>query len=529
MPARFRRAGKQLPTEWGADELNRMFASARTMEGDVAGIPARLWWPALLAVILDTGAAPPDVLAAGKADYDRTRGTLTLGLLVYRLHPLTIEALDLIVRHDHDRLLPWPWDNGRSPFYILLRRMKHLLFRVDLPYNRTNMFERLRVTARRNSDVMAELDLSAEVRFRKGKPRLPRARDRRRWNNNGLKRTEAERSPAGNGVQGADPSPKTAPPALYRLQAARPTDTLAEFLEHRYIPVKLAGASASSLYQHRRTVAKFGWYLGCEPTFAQLTDDHVEGFLAWLKAAGTRRNVTCNGYIVVLLAQWRFAWKKRKVDELPRDVTLLKVPKHLPRAWTLEELSRILQAAAETGGDVCGIPAKLWWPAQILTFYYSGLRLDALMRLQSTDLDSQTGILSVPAELQKQYTEQVFKLPPDVVDAVLALGPLDAREWLFPWPYDDDGHYETLRKHYRRIISRTDLPTGRCDLFHKLRRTSASHLAAATDKKTAQEHLGHSHPSVTDRYLDPRITRRVHASDVMERPQWRVVQDDDAA
>ena len=33
---------------WPIDDLNHLFASARRMPGEVAGIPARRWWPALL-------------------------------------------------------------------------------------------------------------------------------------------------------------------------------------------------------------------------------------------------------------------------------------------------------------------------------------------------------------------------------------------------------------------------------------------------------------------------------------------------
>jgi hypothetical protein len=91
-----------MPQVWTIDELNRLLASARNMPGDVAGVPARKWWPAFLLTLLDTAARNRDLLSAAKTAYDQ--GRLSLGLLIYDLHPLTMEAIDAIRWHEHERL-----------------------------------------------------------------------------------------------------------------------------------------------------------------------------------------------------------------------------------------------------------------------------------------------------------------------------------------------------------------------------------------------------------------------------------------
>ncbi len=287
MPKRVTRAGMHAPKEWDTAELNRLLASARSMPGDVGDIPARLWFPALLLTTLDTIASPRELLAAPQAAYNHTHGTLALGLLIYELHPPALEAIDTIRRHDHAELFPWPWDNPAGPHFMLYRRMKELLYRAGLPYNRTALFERLRVTARRRPDVLGEIGLSQPAALREGKPRLPRARDKRRW-------TEPIPHPGipSPAVTVSAETVRAPEPDLVRLSPAHHERLLSTFLEETYIPLRMADCVEASIAGHRMAVDKFSWFLGSEATFAHFTDDHLERFLPWLKATGSRENVT---------------------------------------------------------------------------------------------------------------------------------------------------------------------------------------------------------------------------------------------
>jgi len=292
---------------------------------------------------------------------------------------------------------------------------------------------------------------------------------------------------------------------------------LIHFFETTYRPQRLADATEQCAIQYRTTMERFSWYLGHDATIHNLTDDTMEKFLAWLKAGG-RANATCNGYRAHLLALWKQAWRKRLRDDLPRDVAKYKAAKRIPEAWSADEVARILNAAKEAPGSIGGIPACEWWPALLLTLYDTGLRIAALMKLKRSDLNSDRW-LSVPSEVQKQNADQVFRLHPETMDAIDATDRVHRTE-LFPWPFDGDGNFRILAKHYRQILRRAGLPDGPRDLFHKLRRTSATAVCDAFDEQAAKKHLGHSSLTVTRRYIDPRLVRSTHgAADAIQRPR----------
>jgi hypothetical protein len=104
------------------------------------------------------------------------------------------------------------------------------------------------------------------------------------------------------------------------------------------------------------------------------------------------------------------------------------------------------------------------------------------------------------APVVREAIEQLIDLDPD-------------REFLFPWPYDlpkpiagtnkTKRSWRTLWSHYRRILKRAGLPVTRGDLFHRLRKTTITHIAAASDQENARKAGGHSSLKVTSRYIDP--------------------------
>ncbi len=482
---------RQKKTPWLPCELNQLLGSARTMPGDVAGIPSRQWWPALLLTLLDTGSSASELLDTPKSAYSARRGELAIGLFKYRLHPLAIEAIAAILHHPYENLIPW-----KSAKSILYRRMKHLLFRAGLPHVADNLFERLRVTSRDSINVLSRVNLSLPFKPRAGKPHFSRANDLRRLEN----KTSNEKVKFAKGAKRQKTVADTQPDQLIRITIDTPRNLL-RFTNESYIPQRLADAKEDVANHLRRIVNRFSLFLACDATFDHLEEDIVERFFAWLKQLGSLENITIVRERGRLLALWRHAWRKKHVAELPRDITKLTIPKRVPTAWSLDEMRAILKAAGEVEGDVCGIPANLFWPALILALYCTGLRIGALMKARTSDLDIESRWLKIPAEIQKQNADQVFRLPAETVDAIIATN-LDGRERLFPWPYDPTGS-KVLTRHYRKILQTAGLSDGRRDLFHKLRRTSATAVSNALGRQAAQEHLGHSSMSVTERYIDP--------------------------
>jgi integrase len=83
-----------------------------------------------------------------------------------------------------------------------------------------------------------------------------------------------------------------------------------------------------------------------------------------------------------------------------------------------------------------------------------------------------------------------------------------------------------LRKRWKVITTRAGLGCDSEVSFHALRRSFASHLAAAGGD--AREGLGHASEAVTRKYLDPRVTNAGKAADWQMLPKiWEPRTDED--
>ncbi len=304
---------------------------------------------------------------------------------------------------------------------------------------------------------------------------------------------------------------------IYLLSVPPGMLTVRAFYEERYRPIRHCRASAETIRKYRTTLNLLDRFSLCDCTIAALSDDFVEEFMAWLLPGRVPKTV--NVQRGNLLAIWRHAWRKGEIAELPRDVMEIDEPKQIAEAWSTDELTKMLRAAAVIGGDICGIPAHLYWPALILTLYDTGLRIGALMATPVSAFNAPDRWLFVSHERQKHRADQVIRLHPDTVAAILKTAP-PGRELLFPWRWGEWDRHRLLRAELRVILKLAGLPTESSDMFHKFRKTNATYFADATNEREAQRQLGHSSVSVTRRYLDQRKMRNVvHAADVITRPK----------
>jgi integrase len=309
-------------------------------------------------------------------------------------------------------------------------------------------------------------------------------------------------------------SPDKTPVVLISNNGPR---TLRAFFDSTYWPRRESFCKASAKYDYTAVINNLNAYCACEVTLDQLSDDLLERFAAFRLKAG-RAIPTVNKDLVVLAALWRYAFRKRKVDDQPRDVEKIRELKRLPEAWSLQQFGKILDAAATEPGTttICDAPASLFWPALLLTLYDTGLRVSALLSLSIHNLDGQRGWLTVPAEVQKQKASQAFPLDTRTLELLLRLPRETDR--LFPVPWKDP--LPNLQRWYRTILQRAGLPSGKRDLFQKIRRTNATQTAVSGGEDAAQKQLGHSSLSLTRRnYIDPRFLDRTQLVEI-ERPNW---------
>ena len=115
------------------------------------------------------------------------------------------------------------------------------------------------------------------------------------------------------------------------------------------------------------------------------------------------------------------------------------------------------------------------------------------------------------AEEQKQNVDQIFRLSDSTVETLKRIYDPN-RPAIWPWPYC----YHQLWIQFRRIVEGAGLKAGKShDLFHRIRRSSLSAIAAH-DLELARQQAGHSTSRITQRhYIDPRIAHQRSAIDVL--------------
>lgn len=286
--------------------------------------------------------------------------------------------------------------------------------------------------------------------------------------------------------------------------------TLRDVYLSLYLPLRLRGKSEACKKQYVINLDAFGRFLGRVPVLSDLNDDTVGQFFASIVERGMSP-ATANKARNHILALWRLAARKRLVEEFP-DVAKITEPKRTPMAWTPEDLAKLWTALQATEGTISGMPANSWWMALHHLLWWSAERIGAVLQLRWTDFDFESGWLNIPAQFRKFGLSDKATHFPDAAIEALANIRAPERDVILPWPKDRS----LIWQDYKKILKRAGLPFDRKSMFHRMRKSAASHFEAAGGNATAL--LGHSSRSVTMAYLDPRIVPSVQTSAMLFTP-----------
>ncbi len=278
---------------------------------------------------------------------------------------------------------------------------------------------------------------------------------------------------------------------------------LREFFDTIYIPLKLRGRSQETVRLYRLSLKSFDLTLGRAATMQDLTDLHLARHLGRVSAKG-RAAATINKDRAQLLAIWRFACQRGYLSVWPNVPAEIE-PKRTPQAWLPDELLRIQHAIRQEDGYIGGCPASDFWNALFLVILDTAERIGAVMKIEWSQL--QNHWITVPAEHRKgKRRDRQYPLSPETVEALGKIPRLDKR--VFCWPYNK--HF--LWGKWGNILKRAGVSDDRKSKFHRLRRTVASACDAMDIDPQAV--LDHKDRSVTEMYLDPRISKQVSAAGV---------------
>lgn len=294
-----------------------------------------------------------------------------------------------------------------------------------------------------------------------------------------------------------------------------PETPLLDYYDNVYRIHRHTGKSPKTVNDFRIAMNRFRVYfeetsLGDVPRLADLNDDNLAGFLAWMVDVKERAPETANKYAASIKAVWRYAKRKKVIDNAP-DVDALTVPKHARKVWTPEQFERLLTAAKNVAGYVGPVPAGVFWYALIMTITNTAGRINSIMQITMNDVEFDRKAIVLRHDNVKDNQDHRYPLLDDTEEAIRDLlkhmrfisGNGDDVRLFRAWPYDQNGGYwSALRNHYKKLLKEAGLPQKRRDLFHCLRAMTVTRITAKFGIKAAQAFCGHSSETVTRAYID---------------------------
>lgn len=258
---------------------------------------------------------------------------------------------------------------------------------------------------------------------------------------------------------------------------------------------------------YRLALSRLEQVVGHPPVLDDLTDDNVAGVMQLLLREG-RAAPTANERRDRLHAFWRWLARRGIVKLWPTTPSLPE-PIRIPKAWSRDDLTRLIAACASQTGWIACVPAAKFWTTLHYVAWDTGERIGALIQAEWEHLQGEWLVL--PAEIRKgKSADRAYKLSAPTLAALEEIRhPL--RDLIWPWPYDP----LYLWPRYKKLRHDAGLPTDRKSAFHRMRKSVGSWVKALGGN--ASDALGHMDPKTTAAYLDPRIAGQQHSSDILFR------------
>lgn len=277
--------------------------------------------------------------------------------------------------------------------------------------------------------------------------------------------------------------------------------TFSELIE-RYATLRNLDAKTVSLYKGLNDrLAKF---LGREPTLADLDDLVISRYLRWrAETVGWKGKKPSAASVqkdkVMIQAAWNLAARKKWVNEFP-ELPRIKVPVRLPtgRAYTAEDVAKLVVRAKRRCGKTGGKPSAWWWPTVLYAAYCTGERFTALTSLRWGQVDLQRRKLVFLGENRKGRTRDIERDITADLAAMMATQQGQPDELVWPWDRKSRAQWNSLK-----LLCR--LAGVRYRGFHGFRRTAASYAALAGGRAAATQLLDHADPAMQEVYVDPAI------------------------
>lgn len=285
--------------------------------------------------------------------------------------------------------------------------------------------------------------------------------------------------------------------------------TIRELLVERYAPLR--GVCDRSVALMGQTLDRLRDHLGREAVLEDFTDLAMARYLRWRSTTPCRGRMPAPATVAKdrahLVALANLAARKRLIPEFV-DFPRLKVPKRIPRGYTVDEMSALIRRSRHRCGMVGPVPSAWFWMTIVRAEWETGERCGSLLRLRWTEVDLDRRMLVLLGENRKGGVDSIER---EISGELAAWLRPQANKTGLVWPWLEHRCERNFYDAFRRLCKQAGVtPRG----THAIRKSSGSYVKAAGGDAT--EHLGHSNPRTTrDHYYDTRITGRQSALDYL--------------
>lgn len=295
---------------------------------------------------------------------------------------------------------------------------------------------------------------------------------------------------------------------------------LSGYLDHLAVE---RGLAANTLAAYRRDLERYGAHLAGlgRQSLAEVGEPDVRGFVLAIRAGApdvVPLAASSTARVLAAVHGWhRFAVLEGWTPTDPaREVRPPSQPRRLPTALSVEDVSRLLEAAGQGEG-----PVPLRDRALLELLYATGARISEAVGLDVDDLDLEGGAVRLLGKGSKERVVPVGSFACAAVEAYLvrARPPLAAGGRGTPAIFLNTRGARLSRQSawavLRQAAGRAGLATAQDVSPHTLRHSFATHLlAGGADVRVVQELLGHASVTTTQIYthLTPDTLREVYAA-----------------
>lgn len=257
-----------------------------------------------------------------------------------------------------------------------------------------------------------------------------------------------------------------------------------------------------SIYQYQVAADCLDRWFGRPVAVGELTFDLVA---AWIRhivssafAPATARNRRQH-----LLTLWRSAHSAGLCASNPLGLPTVPLPWVPPKAWTYEEVQKLLGASEGLKGHYPKFPAQsqriirrsTFWGLLIRLAWDTGLRTGDIMALRLQQIDDEGTVEVVQGKTRRHHLTRIH---PETHEAIRASFP-PTIDTIIPWYMSREYH----NREFRAIVQAARIGPG---TFKKLRKSSGSEVEMLFPG-CGGAHLGHAMHNDISRmhYLDPRL------------------------